>query len=356
MDRLIKKTEPELREIAQYYRLTVPANIDKGRLIDLIAEHEAKIQTNINTVVADARAAEIARGTAAVGTTVPVAVPVPVPVITPTIPKPAAPKGTVVVPTAGRTPRRKAPAQQMTLPLQSDLATLNEVRNDLANIQEINPAATFQKNQPLPAPQPPATKQPATIALPPLTIPAVPVPTAATPKLTIKMPPTPATPKVAVPTVRPVAPSPKITLPLGAPTAALPKTALQATPGKPGATIEPITQLMIPMKAPAPNDIAVRIQLPVFNTRMEALPLPEPTEPTIQPTVAYTAQQMAVLGLASIDPNRLTSTRTKKGDTKYYSVEEMKAIARSHGLRITGSKAELYERIMDLLRKGGYVQ
>lgn len=320
MERLPQKSDSELHDLAEYYGITVPPNISRDDLVNLINNRENIPLTNPHSVPTTEKLAPLRINVQS---------------------------ETVNIQEPQKISVRKTVAQKMTLPLKSDLQALNEVRTGLVNIQEINPNATFQNNQPISAPQPPSTKQTPMAILPRLTIPQK-IPPVATPKLALKL------------TVPTKTPQPKLPIRLITPQQKIPvqpsKLTLKQPPGSLiKTTIAPITQLVMPTQLPASAEVVMKIPLPVIVTRVEMIPLPEATEPTAQPTMAYTAEQMAVLGMASIDPARLTPTRSKESNTKFYSVDEMKAIARSFGLRSSGNKAELYERIMKRLQQGGYV-
>jgi hypothetical protein len=173
--------------------------------------------------------------------------------------------------------------------------------------------------------------------------------------------------KNMAPAVGAVTPSPSPAIPKRAvvitTTVAKGKTTLPTGTVRPigGMTLPPPQfPAIIPKIAPEiERETVFEATIPIFETRMSPLPLPEPEQVTADdqaPTV-LTTEQMAFLGLGDIDPKRLTKTRVKKEDeAKYYSREDMINIARGLNLRVTGTKAELYDRIMDKLRAAGYVK
>ena len=163
----------------------------------------------------------------------------------------------------------------------------------------------------------------------------------------------------ATPSPSPVVPQRPVTIT----TAAKAKMTLPAGTVRPiGGMILPPPQFpaIIPKVAPEiERETVFEATIPIFETRMSPLPLPEPEQVTgdDQAAAVLTTEQMAFLGLGDIDPKRLTKTRVKKEDeAKYYSREDMINIARGLNLRVTGTKAELYDRIMDKLRAAGYVK
>jgi len=111
-----------------------------------------------------------------------------------------------------------------------------------------------------------------------------------------------------------------------------------------------------------------KINLPHEHTYIEPIPLPPP--PTIYPNekissdvlqVAYTPQQQALLDINEIKIEWLTPKRVKKADTepgpnkKYYSTEEQKAWAQKLGLKVSGNKVDVYNRIMEKLKQTGRI-
>lgn len=104
--------------------------------------------------------------------------------------------------------------------------------------------------------------------------------------------------------------------------------------------------------------------LPENSIHLEPIPLPPApaigTEPINQSvlTVAYTAQQQAIytvdtIHLEWLTPNRVKSEDTKEPNKRFYSTDEQKEIAKDLGLKVTGNKRDVYERILEKLREAG---
>lgn len=124
--------------------------------------------------------------------------------------------------------------------------------------------------------------------------------------------------------------------------------------------IEPNSDL--PFGIPGPEEIrkvglSSKVVLPSQSTVLEPL-----SQSTLDLSVStnklptpYAHREVAVLGLASLDPKRLTQNKTSRKEGTFYSIEEMKTILRQLGLPQKGKKSEMYSNIMDSLRKSGYV-
>lgn len=296
MDRLLNMPIEKLIELANYYGIEIPqrgGQIDPGRLIEALNEHELVIASGAE------------------------APPLPPTPLTPAIPHPELAKE--VIPGV--------------LPLESDLSTLNDVRQFVPAVLLVNPNATFAKNPAQPAPVKPAPRAPRAPRVPTIkALPGIPI--------TIIPPGKPA-PKMipVVPRASPAPPGPIILAPtLPAPTLPAPKLVVQ------------------PLGTPTPpREIPARVELPLTPTRLAPIPLPEPRETVVQLQVPHTTKQMAVFNINEIDPARLTAGRAKKGDTSFYSREQMQYFARNLGLKVSGGKAELYNLLMNELRRRGRV-
>lgn len=109
---------------------------------------------------------------------------------------------------------------------------------------------------------------------------------------------------------------------------------------------------------PEDPSVILRVNIPKYDTRLQPIPegavVVEP-RPDVGESIIYTAKQLAVLGMQSIDPAKLTDKRTNKNDPNFYTTEEMKTIAKNFGISPHGVKKELYNRIMTELQKQGIV-
>ena len=281
----------KLIELANYYGIEIPqreGHIDPGRLIEALYEHELLIASGAEN---------------------------PPPPPTPLTPAIAHPELAKEV-TPG------------VLPLESDLSTLNEVRQFVPAVLLVNPNATFAKYQAQPAPVKPALRAPRAPRVPTIkALPGIPI--------TIVPPGKRGAPQV-IPT--PGAPRAPPTGPI----------ILTPTPGQP-------TPKLVEVSPTPTREIPDRVELPLTPTRLAPIPLPEPRETVVQLQVPHTTKQLAVFNINEIDPTRLTAGRAKKGDTSFYSREQMQYFARNLGLKVSGGKAELYNLLMNELRRRGRV-
>lgn len=302
MDRLMDMPTERLIELANYYGIEIPRNpggeVDPGRLVERIYEHELLVASGAEQP------------------------PIPPTPLTPAIPPPVEFK-TEVIPGV--------------LPLESDLATLNEIRQFVPTVLLVNPNATFAKNPMQPPPvkrAPRAPRAPTIKALPGIPITIVPPTAKPVARPIVVAPPT--IPRIPTGPTVPAGPAPSPII---------------LTP-----TARPVVQ---PSPAPTPTrvppEIPSRVELPLTPTRLAPIPLPEPHETVVQLQVPHTTKQLAVFNINEIDPNRLTAGRAKKGDTSFYSREEMQYFARNLGLKVSGGKAELYNLLMNELRRRGRV-
>ena len=217
------------------------------------------------------------------------------------------------------------------------MSTLNGIRQ--TEIRGINPMAQFQVAAPIP---PQTCPQ---FVLPPPQFPPITVPPPQTFQQPLVLPP-PQFPPINVPPPQPVQ---MFQQPLVAPPPVQPK--IQAPAPIYAQALQPLGQFQTP-KA----EVIESIPIALFQTRLTPIPLGE--APTIVPTgpqvqVMEGVHNIEVLGMQAIDASRLTDKRTAQGNA--YTTQEMKIIAKGLGLPATGTKADLYARIMAKLRERGKV-
>lgn len=218
----------------------------------------------------------------------------------------------------------RAPVQQpnqpppMALPMQTDLSTLNQVRS-VDQVEEINPSAVFQQRRvaggQLQAYQP---------QLAPLTGGALTTPSR-------------------------------------------PMTGLQPLSGfqglrQPGAVTQGLRTAQLPSGGRRVNNpvvtpsMAMSIELPRFNTTLPQTQAPPfiigNQQGGLMMNQGYaiaqaTPQQVEAMG--HIDINRIKGERATKNDNSY-SIEELRTIAKDLGLKSSGTKRDLAERILTHLR------
>lgn len=247
-----------------------------------------------------------------VGLPLPTVAPVTVPPLPPGFALPMAPMPPAPTATKARGRKPKVPQPPpMALPMQTDLAALNQAREGLAQIQEINPDAYFQRKMEV-ATAPRLNILPAPLALP------KPSPTTqgAAPTVPLQLP------QVQLPQVQPTFTIPTVTLP----------TATGPTPG-------------------------LTVEIPRFVTKMDAVAAPVSGVAVAvarQTAAAPISVQQAALEIAKqIDPLKIHAGRVSRDDKSYYTTEELKEFARAMGLRMSGSKAEVIDRIKAVMRQAG---
>lgn len=338
---LYNMTDDQLRGQAQYYGIsTVNPNgspIDHGRLIENIQERQAVIESNAKSAV-NRGSIRNKSATSSIS-----------------LPKPPSPPASSNIPVKQKPPAaRGRPAtrtrQPVTLPLESDLGTLSEIRTFVGNVfygnpnaPLINPKATFANVPILPPP-----KKPLPRGRPKLPVPKIPIAATTTgPKIPINvLPPM---------TLRPVQNHNQ------QPPSEIKKSPINTVTSR--ETIGTVPPLVLQRKRldggnailPAESSIPDKITIPLTPTKLDTIPLPEPQEAEVQLQVAQTSKQRAVFNIGSIDRNRLTAGRASRSNNTKYTLQEMKKIANDLGLDYSVGKKELYKKIMDELRNHGII-
>lgn len=212
----------------------------------------------------------------------------------------------------GRKPKVPQPPP-MALPMTTDLSALNQARDGLAQIQEINPEAYFQQQ--------------------------IPAQTAAPPRLNIL----PAVPLPTLPT------GTTVPLTLQLPQVQLPQ--VQAAPAK-----IPLPTIGLPT-GPVP---ALTVEIPRFTTKLDAAPAPVSgvavavaRQGAGSATAPMSVQQAALEIAKQINPLKINAGRVSRDDKEFYTTDELKEFARAMGLRMSGSKAEVIDRIKAVMRQAG---
>lgn len=130
-------------------------------------------------------------------------------------------------------------------------------------------------------------------------------------------------------------------------------------------------EFTLPYERPEPPRRIEAIFLPIVDERyykktlIDPIPLPQPkvvkeVESREVLQVAYTPRQLAVTDISNINVDWLTPRKVYSKDTegpnkRYYTTEEQKMIAAKLGLKVSGSKGEVYDRIIQKLKEVGRI-
>jgi len=220
------------------------------------------------------------------------------------------------------------------LPIQTDLSTLNQLRNEINTTVNINPRASFQRRIPANTlnilPPSNVLPQPANV---------LPLPIASPLTQQVVQLPLPPLSQVVQPHVQ-------LPLTVSLPTGKVTKTTMAIHIPKIKETVKPADELVKGMEE-------LQITFPTFPTVMNPIPLTSPKEfqQKAELAIAYTPEQQVVQNIQNIDTSKLNPKRVKRGDTTSYTVTELKAIAGSINLSKSGNKKNLVDKIRAAILK-----